>query len=95
MPTLSGATSAAASATRGRHAAFYPPLLLAAITLVLSGCMPVTTSSAGADPADPAARAAPVSYHSTVAPYASLRPIAPSPWRDRNDAVAPQPKQDR
>ncbi|MCK1275107.1 hypothetical protein IVB46_07660 [Bradyrhizobium sp. 61] len=94
MLTLSGAKFAAASAARGRHFRFYWPLL-AATTLILSGCMPATVPVAGADPADPAAKVARASYRSTIAPYTSLRPATPGPWRDRNDAVAPQPKQDR
>lgn len=94
MLTLSGAKFAAASAARGRHFQFNWPLL-AAIALILSGCMPATVPVAGADPADPAAKVARVGYRSTIAPYTSLRPATPGPWRDRNDAVAPQPKQDR
>ncbi|APG14615.1 hypothetical protein M2175_007913 [Bradyrhizobium elkanii] len=94
MLTLSGAKFAAASAARGRHVRFNWPLL-AATALILSGCMPATVPVAGADPADPAAKVARVGYRSTIAPYTSLRPAAPAPWRDRNDAVAPQPKQDR
>jgi hypothetical protein len=94
MLTLSGATFAAASAARGRHARFHWPLL-AATALALSGCMPATTQIASADPADPAAKVAPVGYRSTIAPYSSLRPSTPAPWRGRNDAVTPQPKQDR
>jgi hypothetical protein len=94
MLTLSGAKFAAASAARGRHFRFNWPLL-AAIALILSGCMPATVPVAGADPADPAAKVARVGYRSTIAPYTSLRPAAPAPWRERNDSVAPQPKQDR
>ncbi|MGX1325281.1 hypothetical protein AB7M17_008734 [Bradyrhizobium sp. USDA 377] len=94
MLTLSGAKSAAASAARGRHLPLNWPLL-AAIALALSGCMPATTQVASADPADPAAKVARVGYRSTIAPYTSLRPATPAPWRGRNDAVTPQPKQDR
>jgi hypothetical protein len=94
MLTHSGAKSAAASAARGRHLRFNWPLLALA-ALALSGCMPATNRVASADPADPAAKVAPVGYRSTVAPYTSLRPATPAPWRDRNDAVAPRPKQDR
>ncbi|SFK17455.1 hypothetical protein [Bradyrhizobium sp. cf659] len=94
MSTLSGAKSAAASAVGGRHFRFNWPLLAFA-ALALSGCMPATTQIASADPADPSAKVARVGYRSTVAPYTSLRPATPAPWRDRNDAVAPQPKQDR
>lgn len=94
MFTLSGAKFAAASAARGRYSLFNWPLLTV-IALALSGCMPATTQVAGADPADPNAKVAPAGYRSTVAPYSSLRPATPAPWRDRNDAVTPQPKQDR
>ena len=94
MLTLSGAKFAAASVARGRHFSLKWPLL-AATALMLSGCMPATVPVAGADPADPAAKVARVGYRSTIAPYTSLRPAAPAPWRDRNDAVAPQPKKDR
>ncbi|MCK1721904.1 hypothetical protein [Bradyrhizobium sp. 141] len=94
MLALSGAKSAAASAVGGRHCRFHWPLLALA-ALALSGCMPATSQVASADPADPAAKVAPVGYRSTIAPYTSLRPATPAPWRDRNDAVAPRPKQDR
>ncbi|MDN4986466.1 hypothetical protein KUL72_07490 [Bradyrhizobium arachidis] len=95
MLTLLGAKSAAAFAARGGHFRFHWPLLAAA-TLALSSCMPATMSVATtADPADPTAKVARVGYRSAVAPYTSLRPAAPMPWRERNDAVTPQPKQDR
>jgi len=94
MLTLFGARSAAAFAAGGRHFRFGWPLL-AAIGLALSGCMPATGLLAGADPSDPVARVARVGYRSTIAPYTSLRPAAPAPWRERNDGVAPQPKPDQ
>jgi hypothetical protein len=65
---------------------------LTGAVLVLAGCMPATVPLVGADPADPGARVAGVGYRSTVAPYSSLRPTAPSSWRDQNDRVAPAPK---
>jgi hypothetical protein len=61
-------------------------------TLTLAGCMPTTVPLAGADPADPGAKVAGVGYRSTIAPYTSLRPTAPSSWREQNDRVAPAPK---
>ena len=94
MLALFGAKSAAASAVGGRHIGFHW-MLPAFAALALPGCMPATTQIAAADPADPAAKAARVGYRSTIAPYTSLRPATPAPWRDRNDAVTPQPKQDR
>ncbi|GLR88395.1 hypothetical protein [Bradyrhizobium iriomotense] len=95
MLTLLGAKSAAASAAHGRHFRFIWPILAASV-LALSGCMPATTTPlASADPADPAAKVAPARYRSTIAPYNSLRPAAPAPWRERNDSVAPRPKSDQ
>ena len=94
MLTLSGAKFAAESSARERHSLFNWPFL-AALALALSGCMPATTPMVGADPADPAAKAARAGYRSTIAPYTGLRPATPAPWRERNDAATPQPKQDQ
>lgn len=94
MLTFLGARSAAAFAVRGRHFRFNWPLL-AAIGLALSGCAPATVPLARTDPADPSAGVARVGYRSTIAPYSSLRPAATAPWRERNDGVAPQPKQNQ
>jgi len=66
----------------------------AAGTLALGGCLPVTVPMR-ADPADPTVPVAPVSYRSTVAPYASMRPVSPSGWRQRNDDVSPASKSGR
>jgi hypothetical protein len=63
--------------------------------LTLAGCMPTTVPLAGADPADSGAKVAGVGYRSTIAPYTSLRPTAPSSWRERNERVAPAPKSDQ
>ena len=68
---------------------------MAVTVLTLGGCLPTAVPLAGADPADPGARVAGVSYRSTVAPYTRLRPAAPSPWREQNDRVAPAPKSDQ
>jgi hypothetical protein len=65
---------------------------LAAAALTLAGCMPATVPLAAADPADPGAKVAGVGYRSTVVPYTSLRPTAPSSWREQNERVAPAPK---
>lgn len=68
---------------------------LALAATLLAGCLPATVPASGADPADPAAKVADVTYRSTIAPYASLRPTVPAPWRDRNDKGAPSPRSDR
>jgi hypothetical protein len=60
--------------------------------LTLAGCLPTTVPLASADPADSGAKVAGVGYRSTIAPYTSLRPTAPSSWREQNDRVAPAPK---
>jgi hypothetical protein len=74
---------------------FRAPAAIAAAALTLVGCLPTTVPLAGPDPADPGARVAGVGYRSTVAPYTSLRPAAPSSWREQNDRVAPASKSDR
>jgi hypothetical protein len=66
-------------------------LALLAIGGMASGCA-VPIALKGQDPADPGAKVAPVGYRSTVAPYTSPRPTAPSSWREQNDSVAPPPK---
>jgi len=68
---------------------------LAAVALTLASCMPATVPLAGNDPADPGAKVAGANYRSTVAPYSSLRPSAPSSWREQNDRAAPAPKSSR
>jgi hypothetical protein len=65
---------------------------MAVMAVTLGGCLPTAVPLAGADPADPGAKVAGVGYRSTIAPYTSLRPTAPSSWREQNDRVAPAPK---
>jgi len=62
------------------------PFVLTLLTHGCSGAPPL----AGADPSDPGARAPPVGYRSTIAPYKSQRPVEPGPWGEQN--IAPQPK---
>jgi hypothetical protein len=64
----------------------------AVVAVTLGGCLPATAPLAGADPADPGAKVVGVGYRSTLAPYSSLRPAAPSTWREQNDRVAPPRK---
>jgi hypothetical protein len=68
---------------------------LAVTSLALGGCLPTAVPLAGADPADPNARVAGAGYRSTIAPYTSRRPTAPSSWREQNDRAAPAPKPDQ
>jgi hypothetical protein len=67
--------------------------LLAAFSLV--ACQPRTVALSGADPADPTARVAPLRNSAVTAPSASLRPVAPAAWGQRNDADAPRPAPSR
>ena len=72
-------------------------LRLAAIGLLAAlaqGCSAITASPfSGPDPSDPTVRVPTVSYRSTIAAYASQRPVEPRSWRDQNERVAPAPKQ--
>ena len=65
---------------------------IAVMAITLGGCLPTAVPLAGADPANPDAKVAGVGYRSTITPYTSLRPTAPSSWREQNDRVAPAPK---
>jgi hypothetical protein len=66
-------------------------IALVATAITLGGCLPTTVPLVGPDPADPGAKDAGVRYRSSVAPYTSLRPTAPSSWRQQRDP-APAPK---
>lgn len=65
----------------------------AAVTL--GGCVRASVPLIGPDPADPSVKVARVGYRSTIAPYTSLRPTAPAPWRQQNERVTPAPKSGR
>lgn len=64
---------------------------MAAAAFSLGGCIP-TAPLVGADPADPNVPVAGVSYRSGIAPYTSMRPTAPSGWKEQNQRVTPAPK---
>jgi hypothetical protein len=66
-----------------------------ALAFLLAGCNPATTQLASRDPADPGAPVPAVGYRSTIAPYTSLRPATPAPWRERNEQVTPPPRNGR
>lgn len=57
----------------------------------LAGC--ATASSvplAAADPANSASPVRPARYSAVTAGYVSQRPVAPKPWREQNDRMAPR-----
>ncbi len=43
-----------------------------------------------ADPSDPNAPVRAVRYTPVLAGYVSQRPVAPKPWRERNERVTPK-----
>lgn len=69
------------------------PAAMSVVAGLLSACASGAVPLVGKNPADPATRVAAVDYRSTIAPYTSMRPSTPAPWRERNDSVAPQSKQ--
>ncbi|ABE65191.1 conserved hypothetical protein (plasmid) [Nitrobacter hamburgensis X14] len=93
MSAQLGATVAAVgSVVRGifgRRLGTFAGMVVAAITL--GGCALPPAPLAGPDPADPGARVAGVGYRSSIAPYTSFRPAAPSGWTEQNQRVTPSP----
>ena len=68
-------------------------LLPFVLALLTGGCSAAPRAPfVGPDPSDPGARAPPVGYRSTTAPYSSQRPVEPGPWGEQNQRVVPQPK---
>ena len=78
---------------RGTFLALLRTVAVIALPAVLQGCWaPPTALVAGADPADPSARVAPVRYRSVTEPYSSRRPVEPGSWREQNERLIPPPK---
>ena len=58
---------------------------------LLAGCTTdASVSLAVADPSDPDAPVRAVRYSPVLAGYSSQRPVAPMPWRERNERVTPK-----
>ena len=94
MSVYRRATCAAIARLRSPWPRSLRALAAIAIAATIAGCwtappMPLT----GPDPSDPLARAPATGYRSTIEPYVSERPVAPKPWRERNEQVAPKAKQ--
>ena len=72
------------------------PLAFAVVILVAvqaAGCTRAPPAGfTGPDPSDPRIPVPRASYRSTTDGYASQRPVAPLPWREQNQRVAPAPK---
>jgi hypothetical protein len=79
---------------RRQFKSVYPvPLVLGIVLLMAGGCSLAPRGPMGAaGAADPHAPVPPAIYPSTIGPYTSTRPVAPEPWRERNERIAPQPK---
>jgi hypothetical protein len=79
-----------------RHTSLWQYLLRAVLiggALFVQSCAPIPPAPfSGADPSDPAIRVPPVSYRPVLSGYVSQRPVAPAPWRQQNERVAPAPK---
>jgi hypothetical protein len=104
MSAQFGARLAAIGSAAARHC--ISRFIILAMAIVTAGFTPAAARAghscpkdgvafARLCPADAAERTAGVGYRSTIAPYTSLRPSAPAPWRARNDSVTPQPKTGR
>jgi hypothetical protein len=94
MSSLFRARFAAIGMADARRFTFKSAIALCTIAVAVAavGGIPAAARTVGADPADPAARTAGVGYRSTIAPYTSMRPSGPAPWRERNQKVTPQPR---
>jgi hypothetical protein len=67
----------------------------AAGALLMQGCASIPPQPFdGAEASDPDIRVPPAGYRSVLGNYSSQRPVEPSPWRERNDRVAPTEKKD-
>ncbi|MDP2782333.1 hypothetical protein [Devosia sp.] len=66
--------------------------LVAAVPLIAGGCaatLPPEVIASG-DLTATTATARPIHYHSPVVDYTHRIPVDPKPWRNQNDAQAPQ-----
>jgi hypothetical protein len=67
---------------------------IVALGLLAAACQTVGNGVvAGPDASDPGAAVPPADYRSTISQYVSRRPVEPTSWRERNEGVAPRPKQ--
>ena len=65
-------------------------LALAIVAISLSGCSGPPALVSGTDPSDPSAPVPAVEYVPVTAGTADYRPVAPNPWAERNERVAPR-----
>jgi hypothetical protein len=89
MPVLSARAGATHKGAKPRWILTLVAIAGACLTL-LSGCMATGPAPSLAAAADPQVRVPPTRYNSVTAPYTPQRPVEPTPWRERNERVAPQ-----
>lgn len=88
-----GASAAGFQAARALHP--FSILVMFLASLLLAGCAATPKQIAsGPDPSDPGVPVASVTYRPATGSYESLRPTAPTAWRQQNERVAPQQKPD-
>lgn len=70
-------------------------IVFVALFGLLSGACAVVPAQpiAVADPANAQVAVPPVRHRSAIQTYLSQRPVDPAPWGERNEQVAPRPKQ--
>ena len=85
----------AAAMRRSKVWRYLPAIVLAAGALLAQGCAPIPPQPfAGAEASDPDVRVPPAAYRPVLGTYSRQRPVEPSPWRERNDRVAPTQKKE-
>jgi len=83
----------AAGRRRENTSRFWLPAVLAALVVFLQGCAVQQPQHVkGPDVSDPNAPVPSAGYRSVIGGYESRRPVAPAPWRERNESVTPKSK---
>jgi hypothetical protein len=66
---------------RSQPASTVSLIIVISLAIILQGCAArPTVPFAGADPADASSPAPAITRRSTIGPFASLRPVDPTPW---------------
>ena len=90
MPVLYARAAAAHDGADKPRWILAPVAIAGACLTLLSGCMAAGPAPSLAAAADPHVRVPPARYSSVIGPYTPQRPVEPTPWRERNERVAPQ-----
>jgi hypothetical protein len=87
------ASLSARAAPRASRSAMARPIASGSLLfayLMLGACAGPPTGPVAA--ADPQSATAPITYRPALSGYEAARPVEPTGWRERNDAVAPKEK---